>query len=442
MTRDSKMRKVLKTYGEPRDRDYVRVYRQWFAGQASEIRVEWKGPKRVTRSFEDTTSGIAAAKAYAKGKHDALKAPAAGRTFEPVTLRALFSRYVEANEADWRAATLIGKRNHWNHLELYVGKGADATTVTKETLDRLKKVLVQSKPKEGDRLKSINQVRATLNTVVAVYRWAVEADVLPPSKVVNYRPKFAKDLKKQVVETQEYTPEERQRIVAAMSPDDSRNWRAWALTELFRYCGPRKNAAMHLQWPDVDFVRDRIRWSSETDKQGEERWQPMPAPVRTALEVAYRWSLKFGYSGRFVFFRPGAGNREHHYRSKLWYVTARATARAERVKDAPYTYSAYNGSLHRYEKKAGLEPVPFKASHAFRRGAATDVHEATGSLRDAADWIGDKSVRVVDRSYVKTRETKLRKLAGVVEQVATTRNPDEEATEAKSVNPQPEGITE
>lgn len=438
MTRPSKTRTVIKTYGEPRDRDYVRVYRQVFRNGATEIRVEWKEPKRVTRGgWDDTRAGIAAAQAYGKGKHDALKSRGAEKRFAPVTVRGLFARYVDANEADWRPATLIGKQNHWRLLELFVGRNVDATTVTPETLARLKKSLIQSRPKDGGRLKSINQVRATLNTVVAVYRWAIDADVLPPSKLVNYTVKFAKDLKKQVITTEEYTPEERERIVGAMSPLDSRNWRVWALTELFRFCGPRKNAALSLEWPNVDFDGNRILWAAETDKQGEERWQPMPPQVRDALLVAYGWALAFGYAGRWVFFRPGAGLRD---RANGGYVTARTKARAERTKDLPYTYSAYNGSLHRYEKRAGLDPVPFKASHAFRRGIATDVHDATGSTRDAADWIGDKSVKVVDRHYIKTRTDKMEKLAGIAS--ATARNSDSPETEARTGNPTTEGLTE
>lgn len=164
----------------------------------------------------------------------------------------------------------------------------------------------------------------------------------------------------------------------------------------------------------------------------------MPPQVRDALMVAYRWSLRFGYAGKWVFFRPGAGVREQDTRRGLWYVTEKARARAGRAKDLPYTYSAYNGSLHRYERKAGLEPVPFKASHAFRRGIATDIHDATGSTRDAADWIGDKSVKVVDRHYIKTRDDKMRKLAGLA--AATTRNSVPEETDTESGNPTTEGL--
>jgi integrase len=282
----------------------------------SVVRVQWREPKRKTRTFDDSRNGIASAKAYARGVHDRLGAPAdSGRVYPQVTLRELFDRYIDANEIDWRDATAEGKRNHWQLLELHVGKEKIASTLTKEHLDSLKKALINSYPKGGDRKKSINQVRATLNMVVGVYKWAIDHEVIPPTKLITYRAKFAKNLAGQVVKTAEYSQEEREKVTAAMDMNDSRNWRAAVLTTLFRYCGPRKNAALQLQWPDVDFVNERIRWRPETDKRGRERFQPMPAPVRDALKVAYLWSLKFGYSGQWVFFRPGAGTES--YRSGL-----------------------------------------------------------------------------------------------------------------------------
>lgn len=415
-------RKEIDSFGKPRDLDYVRVFRELVDG-VSVVRVQWKEPTRKTRTFDDTRAGIASAKAYARGVHDRLGAPPSeARTFAPVTLRDLFRRYIAAQEIDWRDATAIGKQNHWRLLELHVGKDKPAATLTKENLDALKKTLINSKPRGGERKKSINQIRATLNTIVAVYKWAIDAEVIAPTKLITYRAKFAKNLAGQVVKTAEYSQEERDRVTAAMSPDDSRMWRVWALTVLFRYCGPRKNAALNLQWPDVDFVNDRIRWAPETDKRGRERFQPMPPQVRDALMVAYRWSLKFGYSGKWVFFRPGAGIMERDFRSGYWLITEKAKARAARAKDQPYSYSAYVGALHRYEVAAGLEPVPFKASHAFRRGIAGDVARAKGS-KAAGEWIGDQSVDVVEAHYVLEREEELRKTAALVSGTSTPEKP-------------------
>jgi hypothetical protein len=70
-------------------------------------------PKRKTRTFDDSRNGIASAKAYAKGVHERLGAPAdTGRLYPQVTLRELFDRYIDAGDrlAD---ATAEGKRNHW-----------------------------------------------------------------------------------------------------------------------------------------------------------------------------------------------------------------------------------------------------------------------------------------------------------------------------------------
>jgi hypothetical protein len=326
----SKARKEIDSFGKPRDRDYVRVFREDVDG-VSVVRVQWREPKRKTRTFDDSRNGIASAKSYARGVHDRLGAPAdSGRVYPQVTLRELRDRYIDANEIDWRDATAEGKRNHWQLLELHVGKEKIASTLTKEHLDSLKKALINSYPKGGDRKKSINQVRATLNMVVGVYKWAIDHEVIPPTKLITYRAKFAKNLAGQIVKTAEYSQEEREKVTAAMDMNDSRNWRVAVLTTLFRYCGPRKNAALQLQWPDVDFVNDRIRWRAETDKRGRERFQPMPAPVREALMIAYLWSLKFGYAGQWVFFRPGAGNRERY---RQWALGTRPEGQGSRGQD-------------------------------------------------------------------------------------------------------------
>jgi hypothetical protein len=193
----------------------------------------------------------------------------------------------------------------------------------------------------------------------------------------------------------EYSPTEREQILAQLDPRDSRQWRAWALTVLFRYCGPRQNAARHLTLDDIDLEASAIAWRPELDKTGEARVQPMPASVREAFLIALGWAQHDGYTGPWVFYSP--------------------TRRIRTDDAAPYTYQAYNQALRTAEDRAGVVHKKYRAAHGYRRGVATDIHAMTGSTRAAADWIGDKSVKIVDKHYVQTRDEEMRKYAQLVE---------------------------
>jgi integrase len=402
-------RKLIQEYGARREPDRVRVFRETVGGE-SVVRVQWmEYRRRVTRSFEDSRQGIAEAKAFAQATRRRLSSPPTV-SYPEITVRDLFERYITAKQDAWRPATLLGVRVRWRQFELHVDRHTPARAITREHLDELKRSLLALRPRGGDRARSVNQIKLTIKNACGVFRWGVDRDLIPPTKVVTYRPEFGRDLSRQVETMREFSAEERGRVLAAMDPRDPRRWRPWVLSTLFAYCGPRQSAARAIEWSDVDFAAGRIRWRAETDKLGRERYQPLPAPVVEALWVAYGWRIACGYSGRFVFFRPGAGSRD----GTAGYETARGRARAARKPDRPWTYAAYIGQLHAAEKRAGLDPALFRGAHAFRRGIAGDVHAATGSEKAAADWIGDKSLTTVRDSYLLEREEEMRKTATLV----------------------------
>ena len=79
--------------------------------------------------------------------------------------------------------------------------------------------------------------------------------------------------------------------------------------------------------------------------------------------------------------------------------------------DRPWSYAAYNAALHEAERLAGVARVKYRAAHGFRRGVAGNVAELTGSEKLAAEWIGDKSVRVVREHYLPERQKQLHAIA-------------------------------
>lgn len=377
-------RKGIETFGRRGQRAYVRVFTET-AHRRPVVRVRWSeagGTKTVT--FEHTRKGIAEAKAYGAGVHDRLTERRA-ELVAPVTVQELYEKYVTAKVDSWRVRTLENKNARWRKFILFAGKATLAAHITRETLDGFKRAMVAN----GH---SVNQVAAHIECVTAVFRWGVERDLIPPTKVATYRAEFSKDAKRQVQEMGEYSRAERDQLIAALNPKDSRQWRAWALTVLLAYCGPRIRAALHLEWRDIDLEGWRIHWRPELDKMGEDRWQPMPEPVRDVFWVALGWAQRDGYDGVFVFYAPAAKRR---------------------AAGEPYTYQAYNYALREAETRAGIAHMKYRAAHGHRRGIAGDIYAVTRSTKDAANWIGDKSIRVVDEKYLLEREEELRRLAAI-----------------------------
>lgn len=405
-------RQHIDAFGRKRARDYVRVFREVADGNAL-VRVQWREPRPSgrprlrTESFDDTRKGVTEARAFAQGKHESLGEPTTP-ALAPLPVRALFEAYVTAKGDTWRGNTLRNKRERWGRFELFFGRDTNAHTARRETLDGLKRALLQL----GH---APNQVKQTIDEVRRVYRFGVDRELIPATRVVDYRVEFSRDAKRQGPKMAEFSLEERMRIVDAFDPRNPQQWRPWALTTLFAFCGPRQNAARHLEWRDVDFDGDRLHWRPELDKMGADRWQPMPAPVRDALRVAYGWRCAEGYTGRFVFFGVQRRTRgqalprrdQHHART-------RTSLDGVSVNEKPYTYQAYMQQLHDACDRAGVERARFQGAHAFRRGIAGDVFDATGSEKSAAEWIGDKSVKVVNDRYLLDRDERLRKTADLV----------------------------
>lgn len=382
-------RKLLETFGRKRRHDYVRVFRETADG-TTRVRVQWKQAGLLkTESFPDTRKGIAEAKAFGEGVHDRLQAKTPD--FNPVTIGQLWDKYVTAKVDAWRPATLTNKAGRWEKFVLFVGKGQIAQHVTRETLDAFKRALLTT-PTRMKRVRSVYQVEQHIEVVTALFRWAVDRDLIPPTKVATYVPEFSRDAKQQVVEMAEFSADDRMKVLAQLNPRDVRQWRAWALTVLFAYCGPRQRAARHLEWRDIDFAAGTIRWRSELDKMASERIQPMPEPVRDAFWVAYGWRTAQGYAGPFVFY--GVQDRTRDKK--------------------PWTYQAYAAALDGACQRAKVSRATYQGAHAFRRGIAGDVHAKTGSSKKAAEWIGDRSVKIVEKHYLLEREEELRKTADLV----------------------------
>jgi integrase len=297
-----------------------------------------------------------------------------------------------------------------------------ASAVTRETLDRFRAELrrVGHVPE---------QVARHVQVVKQVYEWAVDRDLIPPTKVATYKYKRGRDEKAMVIP--EYTPKEARALLGGLDPRDSRQWRLYVALHVFAFAGPRQFAARHLEWRDIDFSAGTVRWRPELDKLGYDRTQLLPSQVLDALWVAYGWRCALGYDGPFVLFRPSQtliDQKGSNHRHPL--ATKRRRERAAATIDKPWTYQAFNQALARLEHDVNVKHIPYRSAHGFRRYVVTEVLARTGNLVLAGQYVGDKDVRTLMRSYVRERPEEMRGVVGHMEQTAevhadgATRNAD------------------
>lgn len=396
----------------------VRGFLETVGGQKL-VRLEWREEgRRRTASWPDTDTNRAVARAWGEGKLEQLDRlargeapvePAPAPEAQPTTLRELWEKYVAALEPSVRAKTLDNYEGRWRKFELWAGKDREARTITREDLDLFRGEIAHHAP---------NQVRAMFAAVLRVFRFGIDRDLVPPSKLLNYEVKFKRGEGK-ALDIPEYAPDEARRILAQFDPRDARDWRGYVATYLFAFAGPRQNAARHLEWTDVDLAAGTIRWRAALDKMGEDRVQPVPPQVLEALWVAYGWRIATGYTGRYVLFRPGLGTRDL---SNGGARSARQAARAARTVDQPWSYSAYNARLLKAERAAKVPHVKYRAAHGFRRFVVTEAHARTGNLVLAGRYVGDRDLRTLTRSYVKDRPEELQSVAATVAAALTKGN--------------------
>lgn len=432
------MDKTLKVYGEHGKR--VRVHVHESANGNRLIRVRWReGGKRKTESWHDTRENREKAHAYAKGvaarlEHRVVAAP------KPITLWELYDRYVEHHEKHWRTSTRRNAAARWKKFQAFAGMSRAAHTVTMEMLDQFRTEMRKPDAARGGKPHAVNQVAAHVKVVKAVFRFARLRKLIPDNPLSDYVVKLPKDERR--MEIPEYTPQEARALLAKCDPRDSRLWRLYVALHVFAFAGPRQNAARHLEWDDVDFGAGTVRWRPEYDKLGYDRTQLLPVQVIDALWVAYGWRTAYGYDGPYIFFRPGAGTIDRGgWHTARKGPTKRSLARASAKPDKPWTYQAFNGALRRLEDAVGIEHVQHRAAHGFRRYVVTEIHAATGNLALAGQYVGDKDIRTLSRSYLRERPEEMRRAVDHMERTsvpeATPKGERQKAT--KKQRPADEG---
>ena len=139
--------------------------------------------------------------------------------------------------------------------------------------------------------------------------------------------------------------------------------RSWIKVELAlvlaEATGRRIGAIQQLRWEDVDFDKGVIRWRQDADKQGIERWMPMPSQL---VEELRSFQRRLVVVGGPVFASPWRTNGTMHPRTL-----------AQLLVEA--------------EQKAGLPKLTGGVWHPYRRKWATErKHLPVIDVAQAGGW--------------------------------------------------------
>lgn len=334
------------------------------------VRVQWRQRGALkTQSWPNTPEYQSEARIFAEtiaAELNEAKAPRAR-----LTLRQLWQRHSDAEFSRLRPRTCALRSADWRKWEVFVGKEAIAED---QGRDKLAEFRVEME-RMGLGVRTIGE---TIKSVKLVYAWGLEHELLRRDRLAPYKYKVAKD--KRPGQVDEFRLEEFQKLLSVVPLNDGRTWRAHAVLGVCGYQGARQWAVLHLRKADLNFDQGIITWRAEWDKNGVEWLQPMRPQTRAILEACRQRS---GYS-QWVF---PAGNK--------------------RNKGSVYTAQSLWCALRSAERKAKVEHKRNRGAHGLRRLLAGEVMALTGNVKDAADAIGDRDLKVMQRYLVK-REDRVR----------------------------------
>jgi len=203
------------------------------------VRVQWKeSGRRKTESWPDTPDNRAIATAFAEGVAERLRAGLTPQTYQAVGVRAVWDDYLTRETEHLRPTSLKTLPNRWRTFETFVGASKVASTVTRQTLDKFRA--------EVKRVGHVGeQIARHVQAVKQIYEWAVDRDLIPPTKATSHSYKRSRDDKPMVIP--DYSPRDAKKLLGAVDARKAGDWRLYLALHVLAFAGPRQNAARHLE---------------------------------------------------------------------------------------------------------------------------------------------------------------------------------------------------
>lgn len=392
--------------------DLIRIVADRRAGRVIAYYRDAAGLKHK-QSWPDTPEGRTEALAWGEGffeerkrmAEEAARAGAAGPA--PITLGELWQRYAALEFEHLRAATRRTYTWQWARFMRFFGPERLAVSLTKADLVEFR---------VGTRQAGIvsNQIRQMLGTARLVLNWGIEHELLAHHALVGFRWKQHRD--EQPLAPAEYTAEEFERLLAALSPQHPKQWRAWVFLMLAGHHGQRANAVQHLRWADVDLDAGVLTWAREYQKQGKALERPITWPIRSALLTARHWRETVRQGP--VLARRKVAARPERLDAADWVLFA------EGDKARPVSYTSMHYQLRQAETRAGVPHRPFRGFHGLRRMVVGETIAATGDRMAGLEVVGDTDPKQL-KSYDRRQQERVQAALQALDerQAATTALP-------------------
>ncbi len=335
--------------------------------------------KFFTNSAEGRTEAAVWAQAY-HGERARQSARKAERT--RLTLRQLWQAYLASPAWDeLRPRTKINYAARWKKWEEFHTPDAFVDDTTLHHVDKFR----TAARKTG---MAMNQIRNVIAVARIVYNWGQSRKLLTTNDLALFRWKQPKDA--EVLEPEEYTLEEFDKLLRQFDPTKTHGWRPWVALMLAGHEGQRANAVLHLRWSDVDFEGGRLLWPAAFQKQGKELDHPITFAVLSALITARIWREKLGVQSDWIL--PAA--RKH---------------------EQPFSYTSFHYQLMTAERSSGVGHKPYRAAHGFRRMVVGDVGERSGDRMLGLEYVGDTDPKMLKR-YDKRGPKRIAAAAALIEE--------------------------
>jgi len=398
-------RKRLATTGDRGN--LVRLFMET-KGRMKRYVVQW-GPKgaRQQDSWPADARGKAEAEAFFKAFGETARQSSTAP--EPLTVRAMWTAYLEAEAEHLRPRSLALYSASWRKWEQHVKPDSVADQLDIRTIAEFRKRLDEQKLETAT-------VKATIAQVRIVYNWAERMELISRNRWHLFVHKVAKE--KRTKPRAEFSSAEFVAIWKALNTNRRGQWRAWCAVGLLGIYGNRQNEILQLQWSWID--GDYVNIPGDVVKTGEEGTLKLFALTRTILDIAKRWAIAEKYKGAYVLFSGQAAGRTHASQQPF------------------YSIQTLTDHIHRAEARAGIASIKWRAGHGFRRGLVGDLADETGDVMFALQAIGDRDVRMASRYRVRRNDKVNTAVEGRADRLfgegATKVQPSPENSEAPTVS--------
>lgn len=355
-------RKRLATLGERGS--LVRMFLET-RGSVKRYVVQW-GSKaaRQQESFPATKAGKAEADAFFKAfGEEAARAHSDEAT--PLTVRALWTAYLDAEAEHLRPNTRRLYSAAWRTWEQFIDPATIAQDITVQQIAEYRRTL-------DARGLATATVKDAIRNVRIVFNWGERMELISRNRWHLFIHKVSKE--KRTKPRAEYRADEFLAIWKALDPESRGQWRAWVAVGLLGIYGNRQNEILNLQWDWI--TGDVVRIPSAYVKTGEESTLTLFPLTRGVLQIARDWAEKEGYNSPYVLY-PGQSAAQRRGHASL---------------QPHYSIQSLTDAIHRAEKRAGIEPIKWRAGHGFRRGLVGDLVDQTGDVTLALQAIGDRDL--------------------------------------------------